>query len=98
MLTDYYKGEVEFKGNCQMGTENFIQSKVSSPDGAKFKPKTDVQVMNTKFDANYSKLGQLQADDICIPLNSAFCSRSHIVQVHKYITIWCHLLQIHTGQ
>ena len=34
LLTDYYKGEAQFKGNCQMGTENFIQSEVSSPDEA----------------------------------------------------------------
>ena len=25
LLTDYYKGEAQFKGNYQMGTENFIQ-------------------------------------------------------------------------
>ena len=29
LLTDYYKGEAQFKGNCRMGTENFIQSEVS---------------------------------------------------------------------
>ena len=72
MLTDYYKGEAQFKGNCQMSTGNFIQSEVSSPDGAKFKPGTNVQVMDTISDANYRKFGQLQANDICFPLNSAF--------------------------
>ena len=55
-----------------MGTENFIQSEISSSDGAKFKPETNIQVMNTISDATCSKFGQLQADDICIPLNSAF--------------------------
>ena len=55
-----------------MGTENFIQSEVSSSDGAKFKPETNVQVMDTISNANYSKFGQLQAEDICTPLNSAF--------------------------
>ena len=110
-----------------MGTENFIQSGVSSPDGAKLKPETGIQIMDTISDATYSKFGQLQAEDICIPLNSAFwnndefndkmlhssqtenylftlgpkmcienvnekciddiceSSRSHIVQVHKYL-------------
>ena len=29
LLTDYNEGEAQFKGNCQMGTENFIQSEVS---------------------------------------------------------------------
>ena len=72
MLTDYYKGEAQFKGNCQIGTENFIQSEVSSSDGARFKPETNVQVMDTISNAYYSKFGQLQAEDICIPLNSAF--------------------------
>ena len=75
MLTDYYKGEAQFKGNCQIGTENFIQSKVSSSDGAKFKPETNVQVMDTISNAYYSKFGQLQAEDICIPLNSVFWSK-----------------------
>ena len=55
-----------------MGTENFIQSKVSSPDEAKFKPETNIQVMDTISDANYSKFCQLQANDICFPLNSSF--------------------------
>ena len=64
LLTDYYKGEAQFKGNCQIGTENFIQSEVSSSDGAKFKLETNVQVMDTISDATYSKFGQLQADDI----------------------------------
>ena len=72
LLTDYYKGEAQSKRNCQMGTENFIQSEVSSPDGAKFKPETNIQVMDTISDANYSKFGQLQANYICFPLNSAF--------------------------
>ena len=72
LLTDYYKREAQFKGKFQMGTENFIQSKVSSPDGAKFKPETNIQVMDTISDANYSEFGQLQANDICFPLNSAF--------------------------
>ena len=53
-----------------MGTDNFIQSKVSSSDGAKFKPETNVQVMDTISNAYYSKFGQLQAEDICTPLNS----------------------------
>ena len=75
MLTDYYKGEAQFKGNCQMGTENFIQSEVSSPDGAKFKPETNIQVIDTISNANYSKFGQLQAEDIWIPLNSAFWNK-----------------------
>ena len=57
MLTDYYKGEAQFNGNCQMGTENFIQSEVSSPDGTKFKPETNKQVMDTISNANYSKFG-----------------------------------------
>ena len=51
-----------------MGTENFIQSEVSSPDGAKFKPEINTQVMDAISDANYSKFGQLQANDICFPL------------------------------
>ena len=67
MLTGYYKGEAQFKGNCQIGTENFIQSEVSSSDGAKFKPETNVQVMDTISNTYYSKFGQLQAEDICIP-------------------------------
>ena len=33
---------------------------------------TNIQVMDTISNANYSKFGQLQANDICIPLNSAF--------------------------
>ena len=73
LLTDYYKGEAQFKGNCQMGTENFIQSKVSSPDGAKFKPETNVQVMDTISDV--TKAGQLITKDICIPFNSAFWNK-----------------------
>ena len=75
LLTDYYKGEAQFKGNCQMGTENFIQSEVSSPDGAKFKPEINTQVMDTISDANYSKFGQIQANDICFSLNSAFWNK-----------------------
>ena len=59
------KGKAKLKENCQMGTENFIQSEVSSPDGAKFKPETNRQVTDTVSNANYSKFGQLQADDIC---------------------------------
>ena len=58
-----------------MGTENFIQSEVSSSDGAKFKPETNVQVMDTISNANYSKFGQLKAEDICTPLNSAFWNK-----------------------
>ena len=58
-----------------MGTENFIQSEVSSPDGAKFKPKTNIQVMDTIPDADYSKFGHLQANDICIPLNGTFWNK-----------------------
>ena len=73
MLTDYYRGEAQFKGNCQMGTENYIQSEVSSPDGAKFKPETSTQVMNTISDV--TKAGQLITKDICIPLNSAFWNK-----------------------
>ena len=57
LLTDYYKGEEQSKGNCQMGTENFIQSEVSSPDGAKFKPESNIQVMDTISDV--TKAGQL---------------------------------------
>ena len=53
-----------------MGTENFIQSEVSSPDGVKFKPETSIQVMDTISDV--TKAGQLITKDICIPLNSAF--------------------------
>ena len=37
-----------------MGTENFIHSEVSSPDGAMFKPETDIQVMDTISNANFS--------------------------------------------
>ena len=58
-----------------MGTENFIQSEVSSSNGAKFNPETNVQVMDTISNANYSKFGQLQAEDISIPLNSAFWNK-----------------------
>ena len=58
-----------------MGTENFIQSEVSLFDGAKFKPETNVQVMDTISNVNYSKFNQLQAEDICIPLNSAFWNK-----------------------
>ena len=68
MLTDYYKGEAQFKGNCQMGTENF----------KKLKPETNIQVMDTISDANYNKFGQLQADDICNPLNSAFWNNDEL--------------------
>ena len=75
LLTDNYNGEAQFKGNCQMGTENFIQSEISSSDGAKFKPEIGIQVMDTISDATYSKFGQLQAEDICIPLNSAFWNK-----------------------
>ena len=75
LLTDYYKGEAQFKGNCQMGTENIIQSEVSLPDGSKFKLETNIQIMDTTSDANYSKFGQLQANDVCIPLNSAFWNK-----------------------
>ena len=79
MLTDYYKEEAQFEGNCQMGTGNFIQSEVSSSDGAKFKPETNVQVMDTISNANYSKFGQLQAEDICTPLNSAFWNKDEFI-------------------
>ena len=58
-----------------MGTENFIQSEVSSSDGAKLKPETNMPVMDTVSNADYSKFGLLQADDICIPLNSAFWNK-----------------------
>ena len=58
-----------------MGTENFIQNEVSSSDGENLKPKTNMQVMDTVSNADYSKFGQLQADDICIPLNSAFLNK-----------------------
>ena len=61
-----------------MGTENFIQSEVSSPDGVKFKPETYMQVMDTISNANYSKFGQLQAVDICILLNSAFWNKDEL--------------------
>ena len=56
-----------------MGTENFIQSEVSSPDGAKSKPEINVQVMDTISDV--TKAGQLITKDICIPLNSAFWNK-----------------------
>ena len=62
-----------------MGTENFIQSQVSSPDGVKFKPETYAQVMDTISNADYSKFGQLQADDICIPLNKAFGTKMSLI-------------------
>ena len=55
-----------------MGTENFIQSEVSLPDGVKFKPETNIQVMDTISNADYNKFGQLQTEDIYIPLKSAF--------------------------
>ena len=91
MLTDYYKREAQFKGNCQIGTENFIQSEVSSSDGAKFKPETNVQVMDTIFNANYIKFGQLQAEDICIPLNSVFWNKDefNIKMLHSSQTENC---------
>ena len=73
LLTDYYKGEAQFKGNCQMGTENFIKIEVSSPDGAKFKPENNVRVMDTISDV--TKAGQLITKDICNPLNSAFWNK-----------------------
>ena len=56
-----------------MGTENFIQSEVSSPDGAKFKPKTSIQVIDTISDV--TKAGQLITKDTCIPLNGAFWNK-----------------------
>ena len=56
-----------------MGTENFIQSEGSSPDGAKFKPETCRQVMDTISDV--TKAGQLIIKDICIALNGAFCNK-----------------------
>ena len=56
-----------------MGTENFIQSEVGSPDGAKVKPENNVQVMNTISDV--TKAGQLITKDICNPLNSAFWNK-----------------------
>ena len=58
-----------------MGTENFIQSEVSSSNGAKFNPETNVQVMDTISNANYSKFGQLQAEDICTSLNGPFWNK-----------------------
>ena len=73
LLTDYYNGEMQFKGNCQMDTENFIQSEVSSPNGAKFKPETKEQVMETIFDV--TKAGQLITKNIHIPLDSAFWNK-----------------------
>ena len=48
---------------------------VSSLDRAKFKPETNIQVMDFISDGNYSKFGQFQAEDICIPLNSAFWNK-----------------------
>ena len=48
---------------------------VSSLDRAKFKPETNIQVMDFISDGNYSKFGQFQAKDICIPLNSAFWNK-----------------------
>ena len=56
-----------------MGIENFIQSEVGSPDGAKFKPETSIQVMDAISDV--TKAGQLITEDICIPLNSAFWNK-----------------------
>ena len=56
-----------------MATENIIQSEVSSPDGAKFKPETNIQVMDTISDV--TKAGQLITKDICNPLNSAFWNK-----------------------
>ena len=56
-----------------MGTGNFIQSEVSSPDWAKFKPETNIHVMDTISDV--TKAGQLIKKDICIPLNSAFWNK-----------------------
>ena len=56
-----------------MGTKIFIQSEVSSPDGAKFKPENNVQVMDTI--SGNTKAGQLITKDISIPLNSAFWNK-----------------------
>ena len=56
-----------------MGTKNFIQSEVSSPDGAKYKPNTNIQVMDAISDV--TKAGKLITKDICIPLNSAFWNK-----------------------
>ena len=56
-----------------MGTENFIQSEVSPPDKAKYKPKTNIHVMDAISDV--TKVGQLITKDICIPLNSAFWNK-----------------------
>ena len=56
-----------------MDTENFIQSEVSSPDGAKFEPETNIQVMDTTSDV--TKAGQLITKHICIPLNGAFWNK-----------------------
>ena len=56
-----------------MGTENFIQSEVSSLDGVKFKPENNVHVMNTISDV--TKAGQLITKDICNSLNSAFWNK-----------------------
>ena len=61
-----------------MGTENFIQSEVSSPYGAKFKPEINTQVIDTISDANYSKFGQFQVNDICFPLNSSFWNKDEL--------------------
>ena len=58
-----------------MDTENFIHTEVCSPDKARFKPETKLQAMGTISNTNYSKFGQLQADDICFPLNSAFWNK-----------------------
>ena len=55
-----------------MGTENFIHSEVSSPDGAKFKPEINTQVMDAISDSKFCKP---QANDICFPLNSAFWNK-----------------------
>ena len=58
-----------------MGTENLIQGETSSPDRAKLKPENHFQIMDAISDANYSKFGQLQANDICFPLYSAFWNK-----------------------
>ena len=60
LLTDYYQGEAQLKGNCQMS-------------GAKFKPETSIQEMDTLSDV--TKAGQLITKDICIPLNSAILNK-----------------------
>ena len=50
-----------------------IQSEVSSPDGTKFKPETNIQVMDTIPDV--TKASQLITKDVYIPLNSAFWNK-----------------------